>query len=166
MSCFHDHVADYLEPRPAAPVEARLPGVRARPVRHLPGGSWCRDANGRTGGGICGAAARGVPQHLSRRLSVLRGFARYLKTVGPATEVPPAGVRPAGQVRPAPYIWAEEDITRLVDAGQDLRPRLKGLTLGTLFGLLASSGIRVGEALWLAAGDVDLGSGLLHHPPT
>ena len=38
---------------------------------------------------------------------------------------------------------------------------LKGLTLGALFGLLASSGLRVGEALGLATGDVDLGSSLL-----
>ena len=38
------------------------------------------------------------------------------------------------------------DIARLVDAAHALQPRLKGLTFGTLFGLLASSGLRVGEA--------------------
>jgi integrase len=94
-------------------------------------------------------------------LGALRGFARYLKTIEPATEVPPVGIWPTSQVRPAPYIWAEEDITRLLDAANALQPRLKALTLATLFGLLASSGLRVGEALGLAGSDVELASGLL-----
>jgi integrase len=94
-------------------------------------------------------------------LGAVRGFARYLKTIEPATEVPPVGIWPTSQVRPAPYIWAEQDITRLLDAANALQPRLKALTLATLFGLLAASGLRVGEALGLAGSDVELGSGLL-----
>ena len=161
MSCFHDHVADYLEARRALGPKLVYPGfVLARFATYLEA-AGAGTLTVELAVEFAGLPQGVSPKHLSRRLSVLRGFARYLKTVGPATEVPPAGVWPAGQVRPAPYIWAEEDITRLVDAAKDLRPRLKGLTLGTLFGLLASSGIRVGEALGLAAGDVDLGSGLL-----
>ena len=42
------------------------------------------------------------PNHWAARLAVARGFARYLQTIDPATEVPPPGVFPARRHRPTP----------------------------------------------------------------
>jgi integrase/recombinase XerD len=157
---FHDHVADYLKARRTLGAKLEYEGFmlpRLATFLELAGASTLTAELAVEFAGL----PTGVrPAHLSRRLSIVRCFARYLKTIEPATEVPPAGVWPSKH-RPVPYIWAEEDIARLLDAAKALRPRLKGLTLKTLFGLLASSGMRVGEALGLTTGDVDLGSGLL-----
>ena len=54
--------------------------------------------------------ARAGPNHWAARLAVARGFARYLRTIEPATEVPPAGVFPSRRHRPAPYLWSQRDI--------------------------------------------------------
>jgi integrase/recombinase XerD len=79
------------------------------------------------------------PQYWAQRLAIARGFAAYLQTVDPATEVPPSGVFPARRFRPAPYIWSEADVCRLVEQAGTLRPRLRAATHATLFGLLAAT---------------------------
>ena len=103
------------------------------------------------------------PLHWAHRLGAARSFAMYLKTIEPATEVPPPprdvfGVR---QVRPMPYLWSQSDIRRLLTACRDLRPRLRAATYEALFGLLAVSGMRRGEVLGLNRDDVDLENGVL-----
>ncbi len=40
------------------------------------------------------------PRHWAARLAIARGFAAYLQTIDPATEVPPAGVFAVGYQRP------------------------------------------------------------------
>jgi hypothetical protein len=50
---------------------------------------------------------------------------RYLKTIDPAAEIPPAGIWPSASPRPQPYIWAEADIGRLLAAARALRPPLR-----------------------------------------
>jgi hypothetical protein len=42
------------------------------------------------------------PISWSHRLGAVRGFARYLKTIDPRTEIPPAGVFPRPPQRPTP----------------------------------------------------------------
>jgi integrase/recombinase XerD len=42
------------------------------------------------------------PRYWAARLAIARGFAAYLKTLDPATEVPPAGVFGARYLRPHP----------------------------------------------------------------
>ena len=96
------------------------------------------------------------------RLSMVRGFARYLNTLDPACEVPPADLlahrrRP----RPEPYLYSDGQVTSLLDATSRLSPPRRAATYRTLFGLLAVSGLRVGEAIHLDREDVDLGRGLL-----
>ncbi len=161
MSSFHDHVADYLRARRALGFKLEYPGIVLPQFASYMEAAGARTITVDLAVEFAGLPKAVTPIHLSHRLGALRGFARYLKTIEPATEVPPVGIWPTSQARPAPYIWAEEDITRLVDAANALQPRLKALTLGTLFGLLACSGLRVGEALGLAGSDVELGSGLL-----
>jgi integrase/recombinase XerD len=103
------------------------------------------------------------PLHWAHRLGAARSFAMYLKTIEPATEVPPPprDVFGARQVRPTPYLWSQSDIRHLLAACRDLRPRLRAVTYEALFGLLAVSGMRRGEALGLSRDDVDLDHGTL-----
>lgn len=97
----------------------------------------------------------------AKRLGVVRRFAAYLVTIDPATEVPPSGIFPTNRRRPAPYLFTERDVDRILQAARGLRSPLRAATHETLFGLLAVSGIRIGEAIGLARGDVDLESGVI-----
>lgn len=102
-----------------------------------------------------------TPNHWAQRLAVARGFARYLQTLDPATQVPPPGVFPARRHRPTPYLWSAAEIAQLLDAAGRLRPPLRAVTHQTLFGLLAVSGMRLGEAIGLDRDDVDFDTGVL-----
>lgn len=105
--------------------------------------------------------ANARPNHWAARLSVARGFARYLQTIEPLTEVPPPAVFPARRHRPAPYLWSQHDIHRLLDGARALRPQLRAATHEALFGLLAVSGMRVGEAVGLDREDVAFDTGVI-----
>jgi integrase len=161
MSSFSDHVDDYLKARRALGFKLAYPGLVLHQLASYLEAAGAKTITVELAVEFAGLPKAVTPIHFSHRLGAVRGFARYLKTIEPATEVPPVGIWPTSQVRPAPYIWAEQDITRLLDAANALQPRLKALTMATLFGLLAASGLRVGEALGLAGSDVELGSGLL-----
>src|SRR5206468_8509727 len=58
--------------------------------------------------------------------------------------------------RPFPYILSPEELLQLLDATADLKPKasLRPLTYYTLFGLLATTGMRVSEAMHLMIDDV------------
>ena len=68
---------------------------------------------------------------------------------------------PARRHRPAPYLWSPQDICRLLDGARALRPQLRAATHEALFGLLAVSGMRVGEAVGLDRDDVDFDTGVI-----
>jgi integrase len=95
------------------------------------------------------------PVWAAQRLSMVRGFARYLQTVEPAAQVPPAGLLPARTRRVTPYIYSDADIAALMAAARALRNPLKAATFGTLIGLLAVTGMRGSEAMALDRGDLD-----------
>ncbi len=101
------------------------------------------------------------PIQWAHRLTAARGFARYMKAIDPATEVPPRDVFGARQRRHTPYLWSKDEVARLLQATRGLRPSLRAAGYEALFGLLAVSGIRVGEALALSRDDVDLGTGVI-----
>jgi integrase len=94
------------------------------------------------------------------RLSAVRGFA-YLHTLDPAHEVPAAELLPQRPHRASPYLYSATDITALIAATSSLGTPLRRATFATLIGLLAVTGIRVGEAIALDRGDVDLPAGRL-----
>lgn len=98
----------------------------------------------------------GNPNYLSRRLRAVRGFARYLKTLDPACEVPPLELLPASKHRPAPYLFSDREVLALMAAARRLRPPLRAATFETLIGLLACTGLRIGEAIRLDRDDLDL----------
>jgi len=106
----------------------------------------------------------GSPNYLSRRLRAVRGFARYLKTLDPACEVPPLELLPASKHRPIPYLYREEEILALMAAARRLRPPLRAATFETLIGLLACTGLRIGEAIRLDRDDFDATRGLTDRP--
>jgi len=97
------------------------------------------------------------------RLSFVRGFARHWRAQDPQTEVPPADLLPHRRPRPRPYLYSDEEVRRLLEAALRLPPvgGLRGLTYHCLLGLLAVTGLRVGEARHLLPTDVDLAAGLL-----
>lgn len=96
-----------------------------------------------------------------KRLSMVRQFARYLATVDPLSEIPPQDLLPAHQPRIAPYIYAPQEIEALVAAARSLRRPLAAAMFATVLGLLASTGLRLREALALDRTDVDLHDGVL-----
>lgn len=101
------------------------------------------------------------PRHWAQRLGCARKFARYLQTIDPSTEIPPTGVFPSSRHRPTPFLWSPEQIEVLLTKAGQLRPSLRGLTCQTLLGLLAVTGMRIGEAVGLVRGDVDFGTAVI-----
>src|SRR3984957_18220563 len=77
--------------------------------------------------------------------------------------VPPQGLLPHRYQRPTPYIYRDEEISRLLDAAQQLSSStgLRPHTYSTLFGLYAVTGMRCREPLQLDRDDVDLVNGVL-----
>jgi integrase len=97
------------------------------------------------------------PGGAARRLSIARGFLNYLKASIPDTEVPAPGLLPYPG-RPKPFVFTPTQITALLEGAQvsRLRHSLRPHTLSCLLGLLASTGLRVGEALRLQIDQVKL----------
>jgi integrase/recombinase XerD len=89
-------------------------------------------------------------------LSVARGFARYLQTIDPAAQVPPSNLLAYRRARPVPYLYSAIEIDALLEATASLRPALRAATYQALLGLLAVTGMRVGEAIALDRDDVDV----------
>lgn len=154
------HVEDYLRLRRALGFKLEFEG------RVLPGFVAYLDAIGARRITVDAAVAwtrlsvGAQPVTLSHRLGAVRGFARYLATIDPATEIPPTGLF-GKQQRRTPYIYSPEEIARLLAAAGRLLPPLRATTYQTLFGLLAVTGLRIGEALRLLRADVDLAEGVI-----
>ena len=102
------------------------------------------------------------PSTWSTRLPVMRGFAGWLHGIDERHDVLPKGLTPGSVIRPRPYIYSEEQIERIVAAAAALPSRsgLRGATCSTLFGLIATTGLRIGEALGLDDRDVGATCGL------
>lgn len=100
------------------------------------------------------ALARSVPQR-ARRLGMVIRFARYLRAEDARHEIPPAIFGAEKRPRPAPYILSQDQIRQLVEAASRSGYRtLRRETYRTLFALLASTGLRVSEAIRLRLDDI------------
>lgn len=99
----------------------------------------------------------------ARRIEVLRPFARYCQQFEPATEVPPGKLFGPGHRRLQPHIFTPDEIQALLAACVHLHPpgSLRGSTCATIFGLIATTGLRISEATGLQRADVDLEHGVL-----
>jgi integrase/recombinase XerD len=103
------------------------------------------------------------PAEWARRLRLVRGFAQYHNAVDPRTEIPPPAALPYRPQRRSPYLYSEVEVAQLIEAAHDL-PSPTGLrahTYAAVFGVLAVTGMRIGELVALDNDDVDLRDGLL-----
>jgi integrase len=89
-----------------------------------------------------------------RRMTIARGFARYLAGLDARTEVPPPGLIAGRRRWRPPFIYSPGDIETLLAQARQLTP-MPAATHETLIGLLAVTGLRVGEAIRLDRADID-----------
>ncbi len=104
------------------------------------------------------------PTEWARRLSFVRGFARYRSAIDPRTQVPPDGLLPYRPRRAQPYLYSDEEIRQLLQAALKLSSAavvLRPWTYHCLLGLLSVSGLRISEALNLRMEDIDHNEGVL-----
>lgn len=162
MTTLETHLVDYLQLRRSLGHDMReaswlLPGL----VAHLDAHgqttvtiestlSWAQQANS-------GAVTTVGP----RRMTAARGFARYLAGIDPGTEIPPLGLMPHRQRWRRPFIYSPAEIELVMDRARSISPPLRAATYETLIGLLAVSGLRIGEAIKLDRLDVDWDEGVL-----
>lgn len=155
----HDHLDAYLGVRAALGFQMRAERTLLREfvgfvVTHGDGGpvraqlavDWA-----------CAASARRGRSGAAQRLSMARRFLTYLRATLPETAIPPSGLVATFR-RPQPYLMTPPQVSRLIEAAQQSAPRgtLRPSTLATVIGLLASTGLRVGEAIRLTVPDVHL----------
>jgi integrase/recombinase XerD len=159
MSPLHQHVADYLAVRRALGYKLVDHG------RLLPDFVDYLEASGASTVTVEAALSWATrpqdvqPYRWKQRLSVVRGFAGYLHALNPATQVPPSDLLAYRRRRPTPYLFSDEEVNALLTAAGALHHPLRAVTHRTLFGLLAATGMRIGEALRLDRADVDLDAG-------
>ncbi|MCE7002035.1 tyrosine-type recombinase/integrase [Kibdelosporangium philippinense] len=91
----------------------------------------------------------------ARRMTIARGFARHMAGLDPRTEIPPFGLVASRRHRHEPFIFSPADVDALLTGAQSLRTRFASATHHTLIGLLATTGMRVGEAIRLDRSDLD-----------
>lgn len=110
-----------------------------------------------------GKGGLGTPETWYRRMAPRRRFIRYLQQFEPQTEMPEESIFGPEPGRVAPHIYREEEIVELLAAARKIGPRgsLRPATFETLFGLMASTGLRVSETVHLQDADVNLKRGLL-----
>jgi len=114
------------------------------------------DTHIRTSTAVAWATEAVSPRARHIRLRDLAHLARFLHAEDPAHEVPPAALFPTQRRRRLPYIYAPEEVTRIVQATGQLRRTypLRREMYATLFGLIAATGLRVSEALNLRLDDL------------
>ena len=157
----HLHLDAYLSVREALGFQMRAERTRLRDFVHYV-------ENAQVSGPIraqlavdwaCASSLKCGSSGASQRLSMVRGFLAYLRATLPETEIPAHDVVASAR-RPKPYLLTTGQIQMLMRAAQEAGPHgaLRPHTLSTVIGLLASTGLRVGEAIRLTMADVHLES--------
>lgn len=101
------------------------------------------------------AAPAGSTVH-ARRMTAARGFARYLSGIDPATCVPPAGLISCRRPRTTPHIFTDTEVAALMAVIPTvIASPFKAYTYLMVIGLLACTGMRIGEVIALHDTDID-----------
>jgi integrase/recombinase XerD len=105
-----------------------------------------------------------LPVQRAAILGTIRQFARYWNTIDSRTQIPPLNIIPGSYHRRKPYIYSENEIIKLLECCKTMH---SAHPLGTyiyfaLFGLLAVTGMRIGEVLALKSESVDLKNGIIN----
>lgn len=102
------------------------------------------------------------PSWWATRLSLVRRFAAYLNANGVEVPVIPNGLLPARKPRAVPFIYSQDDLDALLAACDTVFSDERiAATLRTVIGLLAATGLRIGEALNLRVDDLDFDNDVL-----
>jgi integrase len=91
----------------------------------------------------------------------VRIFARHLHTLDDVSEVPPDDLLPARRRRTTPYLYTPQEVADLMRATDILPKTHVQATYRVLVGLLAVTGMRIGEAIGLDRDDLDMGGGIV-----
>ena len=95
------------------------------------------------------------------RLADVRIFARHLHSLDDVSEVPPDDLLPARRRRTTPYLYTPQEVADLMRATDTLPKTHVQATYRVLVGLLAVTGMRIGEAIGLDRDDLDMGGGIV-----
>jgi integrase/recombinase XerD len=161
MSALAQALEDYLEMRHALGYRLELQArvlhdfasyLEARGLDHVRADVALDFAIG-TGAVSAGQAAR--------RLSAIRLFSRYLRALDETNEVPPPRLLPSSGERKTPYLYSDEELLAVMAAARRIEEPFLALSMWTLVGLLACTGLRPGEAVALVPADVDLDEGVI-----
>lgn len=97
------------------------------------------------------------------RVTMLRGFCRYLFQQDNRHYVPEKRILPNGKRKVVPYIFSDDNISSILKKINS-RPKRKIVYFSTetVIALLSVAGLRVSEACRLNMSDVDLKRGILH----
>ena len=108
------------------------------------------------------------PNTLLSRYHLLRRFCRFVARGRPDTFVPGEPLRPRRRPAAPPHIYSREEIRALLDGALSLPDwerwhpcPIRSKTMHAIILLLATSGLRISEALHLTLQDVDLEQGVL-----
>ena len=95
--------------------------------------------------------------------TVARHFSEYLAAFDPKTPILDPKALPRTKARSCAHIFTDEEIVRLLDEARRIFPKLPmlGITLYTIVGMAASTGLRISEVIALAKADVDLDTGIM-----
>ncbi len=155
MTTLAQHATRYLEDRRAAGYETRDPGKLLRSfVEH------CQRAGSKfitTDLAIAWASTGASRRARIRRLRAARELALFSRFDDVRHEIPPADYfgrdRP---VRPTPYVLTEEELAALIRGAREGAAGgvVDPCVFATLLGLLACTGVRIGEALALRCADI------------
>lgn len=95
------------------------------------------------------------PQRANRLKAIIR-FAHFSRAADDRHEIPPPGVFCPRRRRPTPYLYSDNEVQALLVQAAQLGPvgSLRPNTYSILIGLLATTGLRISEALGLRFQDV------------
>lgn len=103
-----------------------------------------------------------APVWWSQRLTAIRPFAAWLNANGLGIPVIPSGLLPVRSTRRVPFIYSQRDLDRILTACPlFFTNRRVAATMVMIIGLLAVTGLRIGEALRLEVPDLEVGEDLL-----
>ena len=112
-------------------------------------------------------ATRG-PNTRCARYYLLRRFCRFLAKRRPGTFIPGERLRPRARLPKPPHIYSKKEVRLLLHGALALRDwkswhpcPIRSKTMHAIILLLATSGLRISEALHLTLDDVDLDDGVL-----
>jgi integrase len=99
----------------------------------------------------------------SRRLGMVRLFALWLHSLDPCHEVPHPSLIPSRYRRKQPYIFTDDEVSRIIGAACLLPSKngFRSITYPAFFGLVSVTGLRISEAISLNDKDVDLKNGIV-----